>query len=167
MLAKEYEFEVKEEPKDDELWYSNEVVNLPTIKNCTNCVEKQTSIDLLTEEKLRLTAEVQRLKNESDIKSQEIYELKMALDRKETSHQMNIEEMNLKLLQCTPKNSNKKKNNEFEVECLLNHKIHSNGEQMFFVKWKGFNNRHNSWVKRSNLSCEKMLQSYSKQHKLR
>lgn len=137
MLAKEYEFEVKKEPKDENLWYTNEVVDLHPTKSCKDCAEKQIEIDLLT-------AENTRLKQKLDAQSQTIVDLQMALQHsKQDSDSDNENEMH----------------DHYEVEKLLNHKI-QNGEQMFFVKWKGFNKRHNSWVKESDLNCEKMLRNY-------
>lgn len=168
-MAKEYEFEVKEEPKDDDLWYSNEVVQLQTTTPCTDCNEKQTLIDSLEAENKRLETELQRMKNELDGSSKKVVELQLALKRTESAHKIEIEETKLKLLQtnsnhedeCSDKCSDDELNDQYEVERLLNHKI-QNGTQTFFVKWKGYNNRHNSWVKRSNLSCKKMLQKYLK-----
>lgn len=94
----------------------------------------------------------------------------MSLKRTESSHRMSIEEMTLKMQQnipeCSDTSSAEEVNDQFEVERLLKHRI-KNGELMFFVKWKDFNNRHNSWVKQSNLSCKKILHDYLKRHELK
>lgn len=171
MLAKEYEFEIKEEPRDENSWYSTETVQ--TAECCIDCAEKQETIDSLTAKNQRLEGELQDLKKDLDAKSQSITELEMVLKRKESAHKIEIEEMNLKMQHISPKYSNEsldessknEPNDQYDVEKLLNHKI-KNGDQMFFVKWKGYDNRHNSWVKRSDLSCKKILQKYLKSHKL-
>ncbi|XP_031637087.1 hepatoma-derived growth factor-like [Contarinia nasturtii] len=170
LLAKEYEFEVKKEKTNEDLWYTNEVVNVQPTENCTDCVEKQTSIDSLKVENQQLETELRRMKDDSDNKSQKIYELETALKHTKDTHKIEIDEMNLKMQQFTSKRNDEstddKRDEQFEVEGLLDHKI-QNGKDMFFVKWKGFNNRHNSWVQRSNLNCEKILQQYLKSHKLK
>lgn len=52
--------------------------------------------------------------------------------------------------------------NHFEVEKLLEHKTVN--ELNFLVKWKGFDRTHNSWVRRSDLGCTKMLNAYLKKN---
>lgn len=86
MLAKEYEFEVKEEPKDDDLLCSSEVVNLQTIRSCTGCAAKQKYIDSLKVENERLEAELRSNKECSDAQLQKIIELENALERTKNAH---------------------------------------------------------------------------------
>lgn len=160
LLAKEYEFEVKEEPKDDNLWYSNEVVDSQSNENCTDCVKKQRFIDVLKVENKRLQTELQSTK-------ENILKLQVDMERKDAAHKIETEEMNLKLRpsqeqsnsKCSDDISDSDEPVEYVVERLLKHKI-ENGEQMFFVKWELFANRYNSWVKRSDLNCPRILQKY-------
>lgn len=170
-LAKEFDFEVKKEKMSDELWYTNEVVNIqPT--DCNDCFRKQTLIETLSDENKQLKTEVQCLKESSDNKSQKIFELEQQLQHSKNAHKMEIDELNLKMEQFTSQrinasiNDSSNDDDQFEVERLLKHKT-QNGKQMFFVKWKGFNNRHNSWVQRSSLNCKKILQQYLKCHDLK
>lgn len=172
MLAKEYEFEVKKEPEDDNLMYSNEVVDSQPNENCTDCVEKQRSIDVLKVENKRLQTELQSTK-------ENILKLQADLERKDAAHKMEIEEMNLKLRQsqgqsiskCSDdsfgqdSDSDELVGDEFVVERLLKHTI-KKGEQTFFVKWKRLGDRYNRWVKRSDLDCPKILQKYLVKHNL-
>lgn len=168
MLVKEYEFDVKEEPKDENLWYTNEVVRLQTAKYCTDCVEKQESIDSLKVANHQFETECRLMKEKLDAKVQEVSELEMALERMKSAHDIEMEEMNLKIQSIQERSSegtDEEVDDHFEVERLLSHKI-QRGEQIFFVKWKGFNNRHNSWVKRNDLNCKKILYKYLKEHSL-
>lgn len=56
-------------------------------------------------------------------------------------------------------------NEEYEVDQLLEHKWQK-GQQMFLVRWKGYGSEHDSWQRRENLSCDRILKAYLKQNKL-
>lgn len=43
----------------------------------------------------------------------------------------------------------KKKNKIYEIEKIIKKKNTKNGVK-YFVKWKGFNNKHNSWINSNN-----------------
>lgn len=43
----------------------------------------------------------------------------------------------------------KKKNKIYEIEKIIKKKNTKNGIK-YFVKWKGFNNKHNSWINSDN-----------------
>lgn len=51
--------------------------------------------------------------------------------------------------------------NVYEVEKLLSDKI-MRKKQHFLVRWKGFDETHDSWVQKENLNCPKILQKYFK-----
>lgn len=108
------------------------------------------------------------MKENSEANLLKISELEMSLERMNSAHKMEIEEMNLKIQSIQERISERndeKTDDQFEVERLLNHKIQC-GEQIFLVKWKGFNNRHNSWVKRNDLNCEQILYKYLTENSL-
>lgn len=56
-------------------------------------------------------------------------------------------------------------NLSYEVEKLLDHKS-QRGKQMFLVRWKGYDSSHDSWEKRENLRCDRILQNYLKKNQL-
>lgn len=142
--------------------YSNEIV-------CTDCIAKQTLIDTLNDANQRLETDFRRIEKELDLKSQKIIELELALERSESAHKIEIADLKLKMQQSNSNRDNECSDDEsdcqYEVECLLKHKVRG-GEQFFFVKWKNYDNRHNSWVKRSNLCCKEILQSYLKANRM-
>lgn len=49
--------------------------------------------------------------------------------------------------------------NEFEVDQILDDKI-ENGEQLYLVRWKHFGNKYDTWEKKDNLKCPKILAAY-------
>jgi len=58
---------------------------------------------------------------------------------------------------------------EFEVEQLLGHKLvneDGNREDKFLVKWRGYDNSHNTWEPRSELmrNCRDLVLNYEKEH---
>lgn len=142
MVARELDFNVKTEPNDEEKWYVNE-----TVKVCSSCVEKQAIIN--------------QYKDELAAKTQENFDLELAMKRMEDAYKMEVEELKLKLEQPCTETSN----DVFEVECLLNHK-QVKSKQLFLVKWKGYDNRHNSWVEKKNLNCKKILEKFLEAKKL-
>lgn len=51
--------------------------------------------------------------------------------------------------------------NVFEVEAITKHKENKNGRS-YFVRWKGFDRSHDSWLKEANLNCPKILNKYKR-----
>lgn len=59
-----------------------------------------------------------------------------------------------------------KRQNYYEVEKILHHRLTSNGRQ-FLVKWKGYEAKDNSWIPEESMDgCLDLLQSYLRQHGL-
>lgn len=53
------------------------------------------------------------------------------------------------------------KNMFYEVDEILDHRLLSNNELQFLVKWKGFDDSENTWENKENLSnCPKILNKY-------
>lgn len=48
---------------------------------------------------------------------------------------------------------------DFEVEDILGHKI-ENSENLFLVKWKGYEDIHNSWIKEYDFNDKDLLEEY-------
>lgn len=137
MVAKELDFIVKNEPKEDEDWYVTEVVNV-----CSDCAEKNVLIDNMAKQ-LKYSEE-------------KITELETAMKRMKDAYTMEIDDWKMKMAK-----SDDKKEEFYEVECLLDHKIVGK-KQTFLVKWHGYDDSHNSWVEQKNLHCKKILQKYLK-----
>lgn len=125
MVAREFDFVVKNEPEGDDEWYNNEVVN-----TCSGCSDKQALID--------------QIKEDLKLKTQKVFDLQTAIKRMEDVHNIEIQELNMKLEQSSHGTAN---NEVYEVERLLDHK-QVGSQQQFFVKWKGFDESHNTWVKK-------------------
>ncbi|XP_043243512.1 histone-lysine N-methyltransferase SUV39H2-like isoform X2 [Amphibalanus amphitrite] len=54
---------------------------------------------------------------------------------------------------------------EFLVEKILDY-TRENGVDMFLIKWKGWNNTHNTWEPQENLSCLEMMIDFFKEREL-
>ena len=53
---------------------------------------------------------------------------------------------------------------EYEVEAIRDYRIHR-GKEQFFVKWKGYEEKDNSWENVSNLFCDILIKKYLKENK--
>lgn len=141
IVAKELDFIVKNEPKDDEEWYVNEAVNI-----CADCAEKDSLIDKMAKD---LTSSKEK-----------ITELETAIKLMKNSHAIEIEDLKMKVTQ-----SNNENDGLYEVEKLLDHKKVGN-KQQFLVKWQNYDESQNCWVDRKNLHCKDILQKYLKSKNL-
>lgn len=65
----------------------------------------------------------------------------------------------------TPRSQKQRKNNEYEVEKLLNHKGRKPNRE-FLVRWKNFPPENDTWEAEQNLCCPKMLKEYLKKKRL-
>ena len=54
----------------------------------------------------------------------------------------------------------RKKKKQYEVEIILEERKNSNDESEFLIKWKNFNEKHNSWEPLENLHCEFLLEKF-------
>lgn len=61
----------------------------------------------------------------------------------------------------------KKKEEEFEVEDILAHKIEHNKKRRFLIKWKNYGPKHNSWADECHLNCGMILAKYLKSKNLK
>lgn len=142
--------------------------------SCSDCLKKDELINSLTAEKQEL------LKN-LEAKTEIVVKLETSLKRMESLHQMETDDLKRKLENMAQKNhlpqETVKRNSvkktearrsdvkkQYEVERLLTHKS-ENGKQKFLVKWKGYDNRHNSWIERKNLRCQQLLREYFEKEK--
>jgi len=51
---------------------------------------------------------------------------------------------------------------EFEVEAVLGTRTSSIGETEYLVSWKNYSSRSNSWVKKDDMQCAKLIAEYVK-----
>jgi hypothetical protein len=58
--------------------------------------------------------------------------------------------------------TNSKENDYYEVAYIIEHKINLNGSKEYFIKWKGYNKRSNSWVKEIDFSSRDIIDQYWK-----
>lgn len=65
----------------------------------------------------------------------------------------------------TPRSQKQRKNNEYEVEKLLNHKGRKPNRE-FLVRWKNFPPDDDTWELERNLCCPKILKEYLKKKRL-
>lgn len=85
--------------------------------------------------------------------------------------QNEVEELRLKLIEFKSKSqqqpndainkSNAKTKNEFEVEAIIADKMIKR-KKHYLVRWKGYDENHDSWQPKQNLNCPDILDKYEK-----
>ncbi|XP_043954714.1 histone-lysine N-methyltransferase SUV39H1-like [Gambusia affinis] len=63
-------------------------------------------------------------------------------------------------LYCQELNVNRANVNDYEVEFLCDYKRTKEGEEFYFVKWKGFPESVNTWEPKRNLKCPKLMKLF-------
>lgn len=58
-----------------------------------------------------------------------------------------------------------KDNESYEVESIINHKLENNND-VFLVKWKGYSEKYNNWIKVENFNETDMLEGYIKYNRI-
>lgn len=56
-------------------------------------------------------------------------------------------------------------NNVYEVESIVNHKKEK-GIMYYLIHWKGYDSKHDSWERQTNLKCTALLNLYKKANNL-
>lgn len=167
---------------DADQLHSKLISELLSVRNDYNKIffEKRKLDDMLEAEKKSHKLIINQLETKDlEIKSQLDLIEKMTIDSREKDKKISqlhaqIDQLRFGIdLNRSHANENEeKKNNDadqaeksidqdenHEVERIINDKW-KNGERYFLLKWKGFNNRHNRWVKKKSLSCPQLLRSY-------
>lgn len=138
---KEFDFKIKDEPKDEEPWYSNQIV-------CTECPKK---------DELLKNAEAYPSHIE-DCHKVEMENLKSENERLSKERDNLIKELNMH-----------RSETEYVVEKILAHEIVRNGgttEWRFLIRWKGFDSSFDTWERKENLHCPAILKKYLKANNL-
>lgn len=134
-----------------EIQHTDEIQNLATelhdmrerfkAEELKQIVKSKTILNLMREKKI-LAAQIRQLQG--------------------SAHQ-NVNKSSKKLLS-TERSSDS--DSEYEVEFVHSHKV-VKMQRQFFVRWKGYSDRHDSWVRENDLKCPIILNKYLKQHNLK
>lgn len=145
-----------------------------------NQKEKLESNRLIAEQKQRincLMVELETLKKKLNAeKLEKIEKMKMISsltnDKKLLSAQ--VKQLQLDTLHATkstttksPTESSSESDENFEVDRILSHKIMNKRLREFYVRWKGYSQEHDCWVKERDLHCPVILNAYLEQHNLK
>lgn len=131
-IAKEFGFNIKVEPADDELWCSFE-----SIRKCSSCHAKDSFIQDIEREQKNIKAS----------HLEEVNKLQMEIDRL-------TEERNklAKQLECY-------KTGRFDVDSIHGVKMVKK-KRWLLVKWKDFPD--DSWTPEEDLNCHSLIENYLK-----
>ena len=64
------------------------------------------------------------------------------------------------------KRNQQNNNNVFQVEKIVDHMVDNNNKLIFYVKWLGYSNDENSWVKQSDFNTKDIINNYMKEKNL-
>ena len=51
----------------------------------------------------------------------------------------------------------------YQVQAILNHKKEKNGTLSYWIKWKGWNDNYNSWIKAKDFDGFNLIDKYWKE----
>ena len=60
------------------------------------------------------------------------------------------------------KNENQIDTNNFEVERVVEKRFDSNGKSNYLIKWKGYDEKDNTWEPRDNLDCNDLIDEFER-----
>lgn len=130
--------------------------------------KKRPTIESLIDTIGKLKSEHQRYIFKLNKKNEKL-EAELHTEKKQNAENQNtiekqrseIQALHLKLNQFEMDESDKKTKHEFEVQEILDDKL-IDGRKHYLVRWKGFDNGHDSWEPRKNLHCPDILNKYDK-----
>lgn len=178
-VAKEFGFNIKKEPQnDDDEWYTKEVVQA-NVQQCTDCKEKETSLKQMEEfhgqEVEKLKKQIQDLVNEQDGENKQCSKCEEKESYREhiqKCHTQEIENFQQQIQDLMMERNNLnmelkrfRAKEEYEVEQILGHK-NTRKDQKFLVRWKGYDSSHDMWVSKQVLNCPAILNKYMKVNNL-
>lgn len=124
-----------------------------------------------------LTVELQTLKKDLDAeKIEKIEKMKIisSLTRDKNLLSAQVKQLQLNTRHVTkstvtkpPTESSSDSDEGFEVECILSHKRINKRLCQFYVRWKGYSQDHDCWVKETDLHCPVILNAYLEKHNLK
>lgn len=176
ITEKRIDYPVKQEPADGQIGVcGNSNVREPDVS--PNQILQQKFEEMVTEvEKLKFQLESAKTKHQHE--KSELMNQNKALSRENKSMAARIKQLQTGVDSATQSNGAKHKNkkgvlieqnrvassdssdeNVYEVEKILSHKT-VRRDQLFLIRWKGFDSSHDSWEKKENLNCSQKLQKY-------
>lgn len=132
--------------------------------------------DLMLEQDIKIRLSISESKCYDCSKWQEKYQIldQQLSKSQQTISQVRQENRNLKArirqiesgVIPTMKQSESDEDTIYEVEKIIARKI-ENGKELFLIRWKNYDESHDTWEKRENLCCGKLLKSFLKSHKIK
>lgn len=167
-MKKECEFYVKEEPFEEQIYIRENVGIVPPVS-----VVSPRSIESVEAENINLKM---KLKSIKEVHRREISEYMPKLrifSRENKSMAARINQlMRCKGEQIIEKEIDRNRDaatdtddDVYEVEKIVSHKIRY-GKEMFLVRWKGFESKHDTWERKDNLNCPQLLKKYYSENEI-
>lgn len=170
-IKKECEFYLKKEPFEEHIFNRENVEVLHSASVVFS--ESVESVESVKAQNKKLKVELQSAKKNHQREISE-YKQKIAIySRENKSMAARINQ----LMKCKNENHNNEslkiekeiyQNNVadtamdddvYEVEDIVSHKIEY-GKELYLVRWKGFDSKDDTWVRKDNLKCPKLLKTY-------
>lgn len=173
MIKTEPTFNVKVENDDEQLELLQEIVIKNTHNQTSNVVQNQ--VDKLNAEKNQLVSDFLALKedydrvceklNKKEAECCELILLQTTIQTKldvENAEVLRLQMEIHKMKEMKKMTSTKKAENDvYEVEQIIAHKK-VNNELFFLIRWRNYGSEDDTWERKENLNCNKILRNYLK-----
>lgn len=148
-------FDFPSEFKLVDIVLNNEIKQLEKIKIMTELQKEFNDLDLMDEDNMILDDTIDDNLDVVDIEEEIDFPQYKDINKKKRKKGKSARKVNINLIRDLNKN-----NNFYEIETILEHKLDTNNEYMFFVKWKDYDSKDNLWVNETDFNSKDLIKEY-------
>lgn len=147
-----HNFEFPTEYKLIDIVLNNEIKQMEKIKIMT---EMQNDISDLNINDNMIVDDLEVEENNIDNNEEIDFPQYQNINKKKRRKGKSVRKVNINLIREITKD-----NQFYEIESIIKHKLNENNDYIFLVKWKGYDNKENSWVNEKDFNTKDIIKNY-------